>query len=52
MFDQQLSRLQRTDGGAAGWAVSPGLVGYEDAVAAMEARAAAIRGARRRVGGC
>jgi len=32
----------RTDGAAAGWAVSSGLVAYPDAVAAMEARAAAI----------
>lgn len=32
----------RSDGRAAGWAVSPGLVPYEAAVAAMEARAAAI----------
>lgn len=32
----------RQDGGAAGWAVSPGLVDYPAAVAAMEARAAAI----------
>ena len=32
----------RIDGKAAGWAVSPGLVPYPDAVAAMEARAAAI----------
>jgi lipoyl(octanoyl) transferase len=32
----------REDGTPAGWAVSPGLVGYPEAVAAMEARAAAI----------
>ena len=32
----------RADGRPIGWAVSPGLVPYEDAVAAMEARAAAI----------
>jgi len=32
----------RADGAAAGWAVSPGRVGYEQAVAAMEERAAAI----------
>ena len=32
----------RTDAAAAGWAVSQGLVAYPDAVAAMEARAAAI----------
>lgn len=35
-------RLPREDGLAAGWAVSSGLVPYPDAVAAMEARAAAI----------
>jgi lipoyl(octanoyl) transferase len=34
--------LPREDGRAAGWAVSGGLVPYPDAVAAMEARAAAI----------
>lgn len=32
----------RGDGAVAGWAVSRGLVGYAEAVAAMEARAAAI----------
>ena len=32
----------RTDGQAAGWAVSRGLVPYSQTVAAMEARAAAI----------
>lgn len=32
----------RSDGAPAGWAVSPGLVGYPQAVEAMEARAAAI----------
>ena len=36
------ARFARADAKPAGWAVSPGLVGYEDAVAAMEARAAAI----------
>jgi lipoyl(octanoyl) transferase len=36
----------RADGAAAGWAVSPGLVPYEAAVAAMEARAAAIADGR------
>ena len=36
------SRLRREDGLAAGWAVSEALVPYPDAVAAMEARAAAI----------
>jgi lipoyl(octanoyl) transferase len=35
-------QFARVDGKAAGWAVSAGLVGYEAAVAAMEARAAAI----------
>jgi lipoyl(octanoyl) transferase len=35
-------RFLRPDDRAAGWAVSEGLVGYEPAVAAMEARAAAI----------
>jgi lipoyl(octanoyl) transferase len=35
-------RLPREDGVKAGWAVSSGLVPYPDAVAAMEARAAAI----------
>ena len=35
-------RLPREDDLAAGWAVSSGLVPYPDAVAAMEARAAAI----------
>jgi len=34
--------FQRADANAAGWAVSPGRVGYEAAVAAMEARAEAI----------
>jgi lipoyl(octanoyl) transferase len=43
MLDRSLSPLlPRPDGLAAGWAVSRALVGYEDAVAAMEARAAAI----------
>ncbi len=36
----------RSDGAAAGWAVSAGLVDYPQAVAAMEARAAAIAEAR------
>ncbi|MBE7219808.1 MAG: lipoyl(octanoyl) transferase LipB, partial [Caulobacteraceae bacterium] len=35
-------RLLRPDGRAAGWAVSTGLVDYPAAVAAMEARAAAV----------
>jgi lipoyl(octanoyl) transferase len=35
-------RFTRADGKPAGWAVSRGLVGYDAAVAAMEARAAAI----------
>lgn len=43
MLDATLnSRLRRPDGAPAGWAVSPGLVPYPQAVAAMEARAAAI----------
>ncbi|MDI1325402.1 MAG: lipoyl(octanoyl) transferase LipB [Brevundimonas sp.] len=36
------SKLARADGRPVEWAVSQGLVGYEAAVAAMEARAAAI----------
>lgn len=35
-------QFPRADGAPAGWAVSPGLVPYDEAVAAMEARAAAI----------
>jgi lipoyl(octanoyl) transferase len=35
-------RFARADGQAVQWALSPGLVGYDQAVAAMEARAAAI----------
>ncbi|PZQ63639.1 MAG: lipoate-protein ligase B [Phenylobacterium zucineum] len=47
MLDQELNPatealFRRTDGSAAGWAVSRGQVGYAEAVAAMEARAAAI----------
>jgi lipoyl(octanoyl) transferase len=48
MLDRSLSaatpppRLQRADARPAGWAVSAGQVGYEAAVAAMEARAEAI----------
>lgn len=42
MFDERLSRLMRDDDRPAGWCVSPGRVGYAEAVAAMEARAAAI----------
>jgi lipoyl(octanoyl) transferase len=48
MLDRSLSetataaRFGRSDGRAAGWAVSSGRVGYIEAVAAMEARAAAI----------
>jgi lipoyl(octanoyl) transferase len=38
----QAPAFAREDGGAAGWAVSPGRVAYPAAVAAMEARAAAI----------
>jgi lipoyl(octanoyl) transferase len=48
MLDRSLSEAAtnapfgRADGRAAGWVVSPGRVGYLEAVAAMEARAAAI----------
>jgi lipoyl(octanoyl) transferase len=48
MLDRSLSETTtaapfgRADGRAAGWAVSPGQLGYPEAVAAMEARAAAI----------
>jgi lipoyl(octanoyl) transferase len=48
MLDRSLSGavcpplFHRADAAAAGWAVSPGRVGYEAAVAAMEARAEAI----------
>ena len=47
MLDQPLTPegrplFGREDGVPAGWAVSPGRVGYLEAVAAMEARAAAI----------
>jgi len=46
MLDRELSskasNLVRADGSAAGWAVSPGRVGYLEAEAAMKARAAAI----------
>ena len=46
MLDRELNpgleRLLRQDGAAAGWAVSPGLIGYAEAVEAMKARAAAI----------
>lgn len=47
MLDQELNPAPealfgRTDGAPAGWAVSAGRVGYAEAVAAMEARAAAI----------
>jgi lipoyl(octanoyl) transferase len=51
MLDRSLSSptsMRRTDAGAVGWAVSPGLIGYESAVAAMEARAEAIRDGRQR----
>jgi lipoyl(octanoyl) transferase len=52
MLDRSLSgaarppSFHRADAGAAGWAVSPGRVGYEAAVAAMEARAEAIAAGR------
>ena len=48
MLDRELNsgatvdRLMRQDGAAAGWAVSPGRIGYPEAVDAMKARAAAI----------
>lgn len=47
MLDRALNtttapRFGRDDGAPAGWTVSKGLVAYPDAVAAMEARAAAI----------
>jgi len=47
MLDQELNQAPqalfgRTDGVPVGWAVSCGQVGYAEAVAAMEARAAAI----------
>ncbi|MGZ9099265.1 MAG: lipoyl(octanoyl) transferase LipB, partial [Brevundimonas sp.] len=41
-LSETVSNLARADGRAVEWAVSEGLVGYEAAVAAMEARAAAI----------
>jgi lipoyl(octanoyl) transferase len=40
----QMPRLPRPDAAPAGWAVSSGVVEYETAVAAMEARVAAIAG--------
>jgi lipoyl(octanoyl) transferase len=40
--DNELPLLSRPDALPVGWAVSRGLVGYAEAVAAMEARAAAI----------
>jgi lipoyl(octanoyl) transferase len=45
MLDRELSdlsKLHRPDGQPAGWAVSSGQVGYPQALAAMQARAAAI----------
>ena len=48
MLDRELNTGRRTplfgrqDAAPAGWAVSPGQIAYPDAVAAMEARAAAI----------
>jgi lipoyl(octanoyl) transferase len=45
MLDRSLNtagRFARGDGAAAGWAVSPGLTPYPQALAAMEARAGAI----------
>ena len=41
-LSESTAKLVRADGRPAGWAVSPGHVGYPEAVAAMEARAAAI----------
>lgn len=41
-LSESTAKLVRADGRPAGWAVSPGYVGYPEAVAAMEARAAAI----------
>ena len=41
-LSETVSKLARADGRPVEWAVSEGLVGYEAAVAAMEARAAAI----------
>jgi lipoyl(octanoyl) transferase len=52
MLDRSLSGkalpplFHRADAAPAGWAVSPGRVGYEAAVAAMEARAEAIAAGR------
>lgn len=40
--DPTLAKLRRADGRAVEWVVAPGYVAYEDAVAEMEARAAAI----------
>ena len=37
------ARFLRDDGRAVEWRISPGLVGYDEAVSTMEARAAAIR---------
>jgi len=41
-LSETLSKLVRTDGRPVEWAVSTGYVPYDEAVAAMEARAAAI----------
>ncbi|HST91875.1 MAG TPA: lipoyl(octanoyl) transferase LipB [Brevundimonas sp.] len=41
-LSETVAKLARVDGAPAEWAVSPGYVPYEAAVAAMEARAAAI----------
>ena len=40
--EANLGLMMRQDGLAAGWAVSPGRIGYPEAVAAMKTRAAAI----------
>src|ERR1700760_901982 len=48
MLDRSLNQaapiaaFARADGAAAGWGISPGMVGYRQAESAMEARAGAI----------
>ena len=42
-LSESTAKLVRTDGRPAGWAVSSGYIGYPEAVAPQEARAAAIR---------
>jgi lipoyl(octanoyl) transferase len=52
MLDRSLNQaapiaaFTRADGAKAGWAISPGLVGYREAETAMEARATAIAAGR------